>query len=80
MVFKQGSRPIGCSNYVLRVANSQESKIIQLLESYGKEVTDFGGLDKGIAYDRSLIKRRPASKSLQNDAKEYAIIYWQTYG
>lgn len=80
MVFKQGSRSIGCTNYVLRVSNSQESKIIQLLESYGKEVTDFGGLEKGIAYDRSFIKRRPASQSLQNNANEYAIIYWQTYG
>jgi hypothetical protein len=40
-------------------------------------VTDFGGLDIGIAYDdRTVIKKRLAS----DKANEYVIIYEKTYG
>lgn len=85
MFVKQNQRQMPYSSYTPRLENTdqEEAKILQLLESYGKEVVDFGGLDKGIAYDRSYIKRRPASQKLKsspNKVKEYAIIYWQTYG
>ena len=50
----------------LHFGDTEESQIILLLELYGKKYSDYGGLDIGIACNRSLVRRRPAPAS-QND-------------
>lgn len=79
------SRPISYRSYnprltrpeILPIKDSESQEVLALLNQQGLEVTDLGGLARGIRFDDVEVGRRVFNHNNYNVSDEYYIHQWK---